>query len=696
MAINYPCPGCICEYLEDNSAQIAIVLEENAGKLRLLLPGRRETKLSANRLLPWLGPVYSSTASKEEKARLLDQHKAAREKKAREIQLQDVWEMAQGEVDQASAAWFAELVEADPDADAIAAYGRALLGCKTHFRFQPPDFLVYDEETVNKRLEEQKARQEKEAIANQGSAFLKLLWDVACKKRLLPGKDSDLIPSGPLADRIKRLLMARVANPDSLDDESLWRLLGKGLPDVPHLPLQMLIAWGVLPQHYNFWLDRADYARGDEWWLEFADEVEAQARLVDNMQDLPSSPLPFISIDGDSTLDIDDAFHIEKIGDSFRATLAFACPALQWPFGGPLDKAVSHRATSIYLPEGDLHMLPEKLGINSFSLLEKTLRPALCLRVDMNENGEIMDMEPYLAKVRLAANLRYLPTQELIEAGQALEGNAGSPYLGQILAAHDLAQKREQTRVNMGAIVMLRQEPELIVEETENGVTVSLIPEKPARDAQRLVTEMMILASACFADWAHSHNIPLLHRVQNVALPKEYAGIWEKPEDLARIMRSLIPSTLEIQPKPHAALGLSRYAQATSPLRRYPDLVNEAQFVTYLQSGKPTFDEAGLASILDIVSPALDAVGMAQKARPRYWKLLYLRQQGDKVWHDGVITEENENFVNVSLPMENIFVRGRRNLFDERAAPGMEVRARLGKVNPLANDIQIMEAVSKE
>ena len=100
--------------------------------------------------------------------------------------------------------------------------------------------------------------------------------------------------------------------------------------------------------------------------------------------------------------------------------------------------------------------------------------------------------------------------------------------------------------------------------------------------------------------------------------------------------------------------------------------------------------------LLTSINVALEAAGQVQRFRPRYWKLLYFRQQGDKVWWDGVITEENDAFVSVSLPEEGIFLRGRRRLFDERACPGMAVRVRVGKVNPLYNEISIVEAVTSE
>ena len=87
----------------------------------------------------------------------------------------------------------------------------------------------------------------------------------------------------------------------------------------------------------------------------------------------------------------------------------------------------------------------------------------------------------------------------------------------------------------------------------------------------------------------------------------------------------------------------------------------------------------------------LDVVGQVQRFRPRYWKLLYIRQQGDKAWWNAVVTEENDAFASVSLPREQLFVRGRRHLFGERACPGQRVQVRLGKVNPLYNEIQLLE-----
>ena len=55
--LQFPAPGCIVEYFESNTPQIGMVTEEARGRLRLLLPNRRETKLPSSRILPWTGPV---------------------------------------------------------------------------------------------------------------------------------------------------------------------------------------------------------------------------------------------------------------------------------------------------------------------------------------------------------------------------------------------------------------------------------------------------------------------------------------------------------------------------------------------------------------------------------------------------------------------------------------------------------------
>ena len=709
--VRYPAPGCVVEYLEGNAVQIALVTEEAGGRLRLLLPNRRETRLNSSRLLPWLGPLYAADLGREDAVRLLEAHKKNRDDLALQIPVMDVWELAQGEVELAPASWFAELFESDPNTDHVSAYGRALLACKSHFRFQPPDFQVFAADMVEKRMVEEKARLERESLAAGGAAFLRLLWEVACRKRELPqppheGAALGEWPPQEVAERLEEVLFSRMVDPESQEYENIWRTLSKGLPDVPHLPLQLLVAWGKVPAHYNFWLDRAGYASGDSWWADCGDEVAALAAAGGDpasayARQWPDGAFetcdqPCISIDSATTRDVDDAFHIAAEGEGWAITLMLACPALFWNFGGPLDKLVLHRGTSIYLPEGDCHMLPEVLGTDAYSLLAGQARPALRVLVHVAADGTLGGCEISVVQSSLAANLTYVDSQAVLDAlaaGEALPQNAAAPFAEQLRMGLAMARQRQTARIADGAVIMDRPDPVIRLEGEGAEVRVEVGQDYQASDAQMLVAEMMILASAAVAQWAAEHGVAMLHRVQDVALPKEYAGIWTTPQDMTRIMRALTPSALEVQARPHAALGLARYTPVTSPLRRYPDLVNEEQLVHYFRTGQPRWTEAELVDLLNVLSPALDAAGQVQRFRPRYWKLLFFRQKGDKVWWNGVITEENDAFVTVSLPDQGMFVRGRRRLFDERAHPGLAVDVRIGKVQPLYNEIMILEAV---
>lgn len=691
--VNYPAPGCIVEFLEHNSVQIAMVLEESSGKLRLLLPSRRETKLAVNRLLPWYGPLLPVGMGREDAVRAMESARELRRVYKAEVDPLAVWEISQGEIEKANIDFLAGLFENNPDINKLAAYGHALLDFKTHFRFEPPNFQIYPAESVNKRLAEKLAKEEREALVEGGANFLKRLWENAQKRTVYNGESSEAGKLDSVVEtRIYKILHARMLDPDSTEDQNLWQIISKGLPEDPFLPVQLLMAWGKVPPHYNFWLDRAGYEPGDDWWKAFEKQVDAiEAAAEIEIAALQRNESKFISIDGDKTRDIDDAFHIESRPDGgWSVDVALACPALGWSFGSEFDLEVRQRGTSIYLPEAFYHMLPERLGTGSFSLFEGKERPLFIIHLEITQDGEIIKCEPALGKGCLAANLVYSDVEAVL-ADAAKPDNRALEFNDQLKLAYAMASAREKKRISDGAIVMVRPEPEISLHGAGEDVKVDIDLPENVEKAHKTVSELMIAASGALADWAFEKNIALLHRTQNVAVPRENTGVWTRPEDLARIMHALVPSELEVDPAPHAALALRRYAPSTSPLRRYADLLNEAQILAWLKNGKPRFSREELENILSFLSVSLDRAGQVQRFRPRYWKLLYFRQQGDQRWWQGVITEENDNYVTVALPEKGLFARGRRQFFDEKACPGVDVSIRLGRINPLRNDIHILE-----
>ncbi len=693
--VTYPGPGCIVEYMEANILQIALVLEEQGGKLRLLLPNRRETKLGANRLLPWSGPVVTDMSSRDFLINALVTHKEKRKQLAEPIDALELWELSQGEMEKATAQWFAELFIENPSVDHIAAYGHVLQECKSHFKFQPPHFEIFSAQTVDARLLEQENARQREALISGGAAFFRILWDVHCKKRTLPLSNSTEWPQEHVAELLEKLLLQRIADPECVEEDSLWRMLIKGLPAVQHIPLQLAMAWGIVPPHHNFWLDRADYAPGDAWSKAHTSSIDAIIHKVD--AGTLTLDMPFISIDSSTTKDIDDAFYVQELANGeWRLHLALACPALLWSFDfsakDSLDKAVLRRATSVYLPETTHHMLPEVLGIDKLSLWAQRVRPSLCVVCHVDKDGAILSCEPHVQWVRLAANLTYEDCEAVLD-NTATEKNMAMPYAEQLRWGEKLSVLRQQARIAAGAVIMDRPDTKILLQGEGHEVKVSIEDAPVTPRAQLLVSEMMILASTAIATWAQERDIALLYRTQDVAVPREYAGVWTEPHQIARIIKALIPSSLELQPRNHAGLGVSAYSPITSPLRRYPDLLNEAQIIHFLEHGTPRFTKENLEHMLLSLQMRLDAAGQIQRFRPRYWRLLYMRQQGDKKFFDAIVTEENDAFATVNLPHEQLIVRGKRHFFGERACPGQAVQVRIGKVNPLYNEIALLEVI---
>ena len=698
LMIRYPSPGCIVEYIEGNAVQIAIVMNEAGEKLKLLLPSRREVTLGKNRILPWIGPLYEDSLRREDCLALMEKHRLSRLETEKNIAVLELWQMVQGEVKNASAEWFVELSISNPSIDVVAAFGHALLACKTHFRFCPPVFQIYSAEEADKREAEQKIRAERESLLQGGKAFLHMLWEVALGRRklVMPEKHaspSSEWPSPEIQARIETLLRKRMADPNDSETDPLWKQIARSLPDAPQMPLQLLLAWGKVPAHYNVWLDQAGYAADDLWWKECADEVERllAALQPETLDQLPLSHLPFVSIDSESTRDIDDAFFLEPFESGWHLTLALAYPSFAWHFGGGLDLKVRERGTSLYLPEKTSHMLPECIGAEGYSLKEGKIRPAFLLTLHLDSLGNLVHCEPSFARVRVAANLSYRACEAVLE-GQS--DAAATPFLSLLQNAFRLATLLREKRIENGAILMERPEPIIRLEGEGAQTRVFLEQEPCTKNAQCIVSEYMIAASSACAEWAIEQGVPLLFRTQAISLPHEMAGMYSAPEEIAKVIRFLMPSLLETKPAPHAALACQAYAPITSPLRRYADFVNVAQIAHYCLEGQARFPLTELESLLTHLAETLDRVGQIQRYRPRYWKLLFFLQQGDAVWWDGIITEIHDGGVSVVLPAQAMLIRAKRALFDDRAHIGTHVRVRVGKVHPLWNEIQIVEAVS--
>lgn len=692
-AVRYPGPGCVVEFMHGNKPILAWVLEEQSGRLRLLTINKREVKLATNRLLPWSGPQYGVNLPRADIAEHLARHEASREAVATAADPLDIWELAQGEVSSAGLEWFAELVwgkEQAAQVDNQAGLGRAMLEAKTHFKFHPPDFEIYPRDKVEARLVELDLTRERERLASAGGQFFQELWAVHTHRL----QAVSTAPDPELAAKLEALLRRRVAAPEDQDDATLWKIVSKGLPEDPYLPLLLAQAWGVLPRHYNYLMDQAGYDAGDEWSSAYAADIAA---VQDAFLDAASAPEPWtlVSIDSETTRDVDDVFAVERTPEGWFVRIGLACPAVGLDLDSPLAAAVAVRATSIYLPEAVSHMLPECLGTDLFSLTQQQARPTLVLECRLDGQGQMLTCAPRFVWIETAANLTYEAVERCFN-GVAADNDACTPFLPMLQDTHELAKLLRAGRLSQGAVIIEREEPDIVLHGEGAETRVEFVHKPACPKAQLLVSELMILANSGLAGWAKEHELPLLFRTQNITLPKESNGVWRTSEDIHRVVKILGSSIVESRPRPHASLGVQAYAPISSPLRRYTDFVNLLQTLHFLEHATPRWSAEQLESMLPTLNTRLDAAGRVQRFRPRYWKLLYLKQLGEEFRHKAVIVEDGGYLIAAALPEVQIFVRGPRDLFGEKHYPGQPFSLRLGRIDPLNNDIHILEAVEVE
>jgi len=675
--MTYIRPGAVVEFMHGDQPQLAWVLEEQPGKLRIWTINKREMKLPAARVLPWYGPGYDPSASKQEIQDKLNAHQEKRGEIHAGLDVMELWELAQGEMKKAKLEWFADLLWESPDADRLAALGRAMLAAKAHFKFRPPYFEIYPAEKVEERLRLQAEEKEREAVVTAGQDVTRLLWEAKSNGNAakLPKLDPEV------EERLRQVLLDQIGKHADEKSEKIWNAIRKGLPDIPHIALMLAQKWGILPPHHNHLLNEAGYAWGDEWSKEFSAGIDELFKRFKQHGQEPEET-PFVSIDSASTRDIDDAFFIERTKEGYKLQLALARPVLDWDFGSPLDKAVADRVSSIYLPEGSTHMMPESLGTGLYSLYEDEPRPALVTELILDKAGEILSVTPRLSWVRIKANTTYEAVEQAIAGGNDEH----------LLTAHALAKALIGKRIANGACIIRRPEPVVTVDGEGPRPEVTITLKEPCPEAELVVSEFMILGNCALALWAKDNNVPLLHRCQDIALPADAAGIFSDPTEILQRVRLLMPATTEVHPKRHAALGVPAYTSITSPLRRYLDFINMAQVCTFLGTGTPRLTADELETGLPNLNARIHAVGQIQRFRPRYWKLYYLSQQRKKL-RKAIVVEENGPLPCLAMPDLQINVRAPRKLLGDKLYPGQRFQINFGRIDPLANEIKIAEAL---
>ncbi|WP_291423670.1 RNB domain-containing ribonuclease [Deinococcus sp.] len=321
--------------------------------------------------------------------------------------------------------------------------------------------------------------------------------------------------------------------------------------------------------------------------------------------------LPAFAIDDEGNKDPDDAVAIEKIGGGLtRLWVHVADVAALIAPDSPLDLEARSRGATLYLPDQTIGMVPDALVEQAGLGLHET-SPALSVCLDLNADGNADAVDVVLTTVKVK-RLTYSEAQQKLEAGE-------EPFV--TLAR--LARASQELRESEGALSI--DLPEVRVKADEQGAYVTPLP-KP--EMRLVVQECMTLAGWGAAIFADDNDIPLPFATQDYptrtvrgdTLPAQ----WARRKTLAR-------TRFQPSPGPHHGMGLDLYAQVTSPMRRYLDLVVHQQLRAFL-AGREPMPSKTMSSHIAQASLNADGTRQAERLSRRHHTLRFIAAQPEREW----------------------------------------------------------------
>jgi exoribonuclease-2 len=310
--------------------------------------------------------------------------------------------------------------------------------------------------------------------------------------------------------------------------------------------------------------------------------------------------LPAYAIDDEENQDPDDALSLD--GDELWVHIADAAALI--PPESPADLEARTRGANAYLPQGTIPMLPLQAVVMLGLGLSKN-SPALSFHICLSSDGSIEEIEILPTWVQVQ-RLSYRQAQEKL-----LEGDE---ILNRMLRNLGRFQTRRQRQ---GALSM--DLPEVIIKLKADKVEIRPVQ---SLDSRILVREAMLAAGQAAAMYAQQNNIPIPYAIQEstpgLQPAQDLAGQFELRKRMKRSQLSLIAGL-------HAGLGLEPYTRATSPLRRYQDLLVHQQIRAYV-SGKTIMGEQEILKATGAAEVGASLAGQTESLSRRHWTLVYLLQ----------------------------------------------------------------------
>ena len=597
--------GSIVEYIDRQKIMCAVILEVKNTRLRLLTENNREIKLSAGRLLHEDKARIDLTMGRDNMVSTLKGVANKRKALIHQVDIKDLWEVLNTEQVWIDLETMTEFCFPDsPSGDHQSAIIRAFFDDRLYFKFNLDKFFPNSAEKVARIVAQRQEAERKNRIIDFGGDLLKRL--VNDLPPPVDAKDED-------TEEVINLLKAYYLFEKDSKDHALARaMISKAGLDSTSGLFSLLVKLDVFDENENIDLLRFEIA------TEFPHEViKTASNLALCVEDISGDErrtdltgLPLMTIDGQSTLDFDDALSIEKVGDQYRLGIHIVDVGHFVRKGDVIDQEALSRGSSIYMPDQKISMLPAELSEGLCSLKAGALRPAISTMVNLSHSLEITGYEILPSLINVKHQLTYYDVNLVADQDQ------------NVMVLREIACKFRKRRLDAGAVQI--SVPEINVWLGEDGtITVNKINrESPGR---MLVAELMILANWLSAKYLADNDIPAIFRTQPPPRERLYKGDegtlyqnWMQRRFLSRFV-------LGSKPEKHSGLGLNAYVTATSPIRKYFDLVTQRQIRAIFGLEKPyTSDE--MDRIIQLLELPMGNVARIQFGRHRYWLLKYLEQ----------------------------------------------------------------------